>query len=415
MRNIFIQTTVLMLVYQYLAVASDAIVVEQSIPDTEWQVDRPTNIGLQPQKVTRLLDLAFEDSSTQAAVLSVGGRLVGERYADGYDAQRFGTSWSMAKSFYAALIGISIDRGEIASVDDKVATYIDAFKGSREDVSIRHLLDMTSGLEFPEHEHETMFFRDDHLAYALQVDAEKAAGEVFEYNNVNSMLLGEILQRVTGKPADELLAERIFEKIGIQRYTLWRDAAGNPLTYCCIDMSARDYSRFGLLFARSGRWGDQEIISKRFVDDTFTEVWSDLTSTTINQKRGYGMHWWVSKNDEQAVIFNASGKFGQYIFVDRANDVVFTRITRYVSTGASVQKWGALRAFTWIGDVTLLRKIGEFLTDIGMLDPVADVATPITFEQGISKEFFTNYSTIIDALVDVTRSRNGTEINLVED
>ena len=376
---------------------------DRPIPASEWQIVRPSDANVQAQSVTRLLDLAFNDGATQAAVLIVGGRLVGERYAQGYDAQSFGTSWSVAKSFYAALIGIAIDRGEIGSLDDKVSTYIDVFNDRRANISLRHLLDMTSGLAFPEHEHETMFFRDDHLAYALEVGVEKPAGEVFEYNNVNSMLLSEVLHRATGIPADQLLAERILTKIGIQRYTLWRDAAGNPMTYCCIDMSARDYARFGLLFARSGRWGDQQIISQEFVDTTFSEAWSDIPSSTIEHARGYGMHWWVSKNDQQASIFNASGKFGQYVFVDRANDVVFTRITRYASTGASVQDWGAMQALTWISNVTLLRKAGEFLTLIGLLDPVADIATPITYESGVSNEFFSDYSTIIDALVDVSQ------------
>jgi CubicO group peptidase (beta-lactamase class C family) len=284
-----------------------------------------------------------------------------------------------------------------------VSRYIEVFNDRRANISLRHLLDMTSGLAFPKHEHETMFLRDDHLAYALAVGVEKPAGEVFEYNNVNSMLLSEVLHRATGVPADQLLAERILSKIGIQRYTLWRDSAGNPMTYCCIDMSARDYARFGLLFARSGRWGDQQIISQEFVDTSFSEVWSDIPSSTIEHTRGYGMHWWVSKNDQQASIFNASGKFGQYVFVDRANDVVFTRITRYASTGASVQNWGALQALTWISNVTLLRKAGEFLTLIGLLDPVADIATPITYESGVSNEFFSDYSTIIDALVEVSQ------------
>ena len=69
-----------------------------------------------------------------------------------------GTSWSMAKSYYAALIGISIDRGEINSLDDKVSVYLDYFDDERSDITLRDLLDMSSGLDFPSHEHEKMFF-----------------------------------------------------------------------------------------------------------------------------------------------------------------------------------------------------------------------------------------------------------------
>ena len=177
----------------------------------------------------------------------------------------------MAKSFYAALIGISIDRGEIASLDDPVANYLDYFNDERREITIRQILNMTSGLDFPSHEHEDMFFSSDHLAYARDVGVEKKAGQLFEYNNVNSMLLADILLQATGVPADKLLADRIFNKIGLTDVVLWQDAAGNPLTYCCVDTTVRQYSRFGLLFARNGNWNGEQIISSDYVDETFTD------------------------------------------------------------------------------------------------------------------------------------------------
>ena len=127
----------------------------------------------------------------------------------------------MAKCYYAALIGISIDRGEINSLDDKVSVYLDYFDDERSDITLRDLLDMSSGLDFPTHEHEKMFFQADHLEYAKKVGVEKNAGEKFEYNNVNSMLLGDILFHATDKKADVLFEERILEPLGIGDYKLW--------------------------------------------------------------------------------------------------------------------------------------------------------------------------------------------------
>ena len=373
-----------------------------TFPKDDWAVRTPSEIDIDGTKLTKLFELAFEDPATQAVVLIKDGYLIGERYAEGFDEQSFGTSWSMAKSIYAALIGISIDRGEINSLDDPVARYVNAFADARRDITIRDLLDMTSGLDFPEHEHETMFFQNDHLQYALEVGISKEPGLVFEYNNVNSMLIGEILLQATGKGADELLEERIFKKLNIDKYSIWRDSVGNVMSYCCIDMSARDFSRFGLLFARDGSWENEQIVSKAFVDETFTQIWSEIPSNTINQQRGYGMHWWISRNNKDAVIFNASGKFGQYIFVDRERDIVFTRITRYYATGANVQDWGRLKLISWIEDVTLFRKIAEFLAKTGLVNADTDIATPITYEEGVSKEFFLNYDSIIDALIEVS-------------
>ena len=376
---------------------------EAEYPEAQWQVKNPLNLGVSEEKVKRLFDLSFADSATQGVVLIKDGFLIGERYAEGFEKSSYGTSWSMAKSFYASLIGISIDRGEINSLDDKVADYLDYFGDQRAEISLRDLLDMTSGLEMPDHEHENMFFSGDHLAYAREVGVEKPAGQKFEYNNVNSMLLAEIIEKATGQKADALLKERVFDKIGLTDVTLWQDSAGNPLTYCCVDTTARQYSRFGLLFARSGNWNGEQIISEDYVNQTFSKVWDGLESSTIEQDRGYSLHWWISRHDEEAVIFNASGKFGQYVFVDRENDIVFTRITKYYPTGGSVQDWGLLKYINWVGSVDFRLKAAAWLDSMGIIEMNNSIKTPITYESGTSKEFFENYSDIIDALVDVSK------------
>ena len=375
----------------------------EAYPAQEWSEIAAADAQLDQTKIDRLFDLSFQDSATQGVVLIKNGLLVGERYADGFSTDSYGTSWSMAKSFYAALIGISIDRGEIISLDDPVALYLEYFNDERRDITLRDLLNMTSGLDFPDHEHEDMFFSADHLDYARNVGVEKQAGVMFEYNNVNSMLLADILLQATGVAADTLLRERIFDKIGLDDVTLWQDSAGNPLTYCCVDTTARQYARFGLLFARDGNWNGEQIIPKQFVDETFSKVWDSLNSDTIAQDRGYSLHWWISRHDDQAVIFNASGKFGQYIFIDRTNDIVFTRITKYHSTGGSKQDWGALKYVNWFGTVNFRIALAGFLDSMGIIKIEGDIATPVTFEDGTSKEFFTNYSTIVDALIDISQ------------
>ena len=127
-------------------------------PESNWIKASSENLEIDPKRVERLLDLSFQDPSTQGAALFVNGKLVNEIYADGFNKDSVATSWSMAKSFYAALIGISIDRGEINSLDDKVSQYLDYFKDDRRDITLRQLLNMTSGLEMPADEHEKMFF-----------------------------------------------------------------------------------------------------------------------------------------------------------------------------------------------------------------------------------------------------------------
>ena len=371
-------------------------------PGDEWTTKSASDLDIDQGKVDRLFDLSFEDDATQAVVLIKDGYLIGERYAEGFNADSFGTSWSMAKSFYASLIGISIDRGEIKSLDDKVSDYLDYFNDERSDITIRDILNMASGLQFPEHEHELMFFKKDHLAYAKDIGVEKKPNTLFEYNNVNSMLLGDILLVATGKKADELLNERILKPIGAENSTLWRDSSDNVLTYCCIDMSARDYSRFGLLFSRNGKWEQDQIISSEYVNETFTPYWEFTPERFTDLNRGYSLHWWFSKNDDEGQIFNASGKFGQYIFVDRKNDVIFTRITKYFPTTGSKQDWGILERFN-VKDIERFLKISRFLEAIGLLDMDDDIKTPNTRSEGESEEFYSSYPEIIDAMADLSR------------
>ena len=138
-------------------------------PNDTWEITSPEEQQVSSDKVDALIDLAFLDDATQAVVVIKNGKIISEQYAEGYGKDSHGTSWSMAKSYYAALIGISIDRGEIGSLDDEVSQYLKYFDDERSKITIRDLLNMSSGLDFPEDEHEKMFFQSDHLKYAKSV------------------------------------------------------------------------------------------------------------------------------------------------------------------------------------------------------------------------------------------------------
>ena len=371
------------------------------------EIKDPNELSVSQIDIDNLFNLSFKDDSTQSVALLKNGYLIGERYADGFNKDSYGTSWSMAKSFYAALILISIDKGEIKSLDQKVYDFLSYFDDDRSVITIRQILNMSSGLEYPDHQHETMFFRKDHLKYSRNVKLEKEPDTLFEYNNVNSMLLGELLEVATGKKADILLEERILNKIGIEKKTLWRDEAQNVLTYCCIDMSARDYAKFGQLFSNGGAWNGEQIISKELVDETFKYVW-DTPNWWTDEKRGYSLHWWVSRYTEESKIFNASGRFGQYIFVDPKNDIVFVRITKYKPSEGSVQKWGNLSWLSVLNNVEFLIWFYQKLEKWGLISIEAKegrevtVITPNTDRDGASKEFYENYSLVLDAIDELS-------------
>ena len=377
-------------------------IAEAYFPDATWETRTVQESNLNEEQVDKLFDLTFSDKATMGAVLIKDGYIVKEQYADGFNQDSYGTSWSTAKSFYAALIGISLDKGEIDSLDDPVSKYVKEYDtAGKKDITIRQILNMTSGLEFPSHEHEMMFFEDDHMEYALKVGMEGEPGEKFQYNNVNSMMIGEILKNATGKTAKTLIDERIFSKINLTNYTAWEDSAGNTLTYCCLDMSARDYSKFGLLFSRDGNWNGEQIISKEYVDESLKLYWGSTPSMgwSHSDTRGYSLQWWVSKYDDQAKIYNTSGKFGQFVFVDKDRDIIFTRITKYYPSGGEVQNFGPLRFLKFLGSVNAALGVSRFLYDIGLIDfEKGSVQTPYTLAEGESKEFYEKYVEIVDTM-----------------
>ena len=89
-------------------------------------------------------------------------------------------------------LGKHDDVKEISRMAEEEQEHLDYFNDERSEITLRDLLDMSSGLDFPSHEHEKMFFQEDHLAYAHNVGVEKEEGLKFEYNNVNSMLLVDV-------------------------------------------------------------------------------------------------------------------------------------------------------------------------------------------------------------------------------
>ena len=380
---------------------------EDYFPSDDWDTASAENVGLDQSKIDELFGMTFEDQATMSAVLIKDGYIVQEQYADGFDQDSYGTSWSTAKSYYAALIDISLDRGEIESLDDPVSKYVESYRNNeKENITIRQILNMTSGLEFQSHEHEMMFLEADHVKYAEKVGVETPPGEVFQYNNVNSMMIGEILKGATGKTAKVLLDERVFSQIGLENYTAWEDSAGNTMTYCCLDMSARDYSKFGLLFNRDGRWGDKQIISKDYVDESLQLYWGSTPDMgwSHSDTRGYSLQWWISKYDDDAKIYNTSGKFGQFIFIDKERDIVFTRITKYRPSKGDVQDWGALGSLRFLGSIKRALVVSRFLMDLGLIKlDNGSVSTPYTTADGESKEFYENYVKIVDRMADLEK------------
>ncbi len=309
------------------------------VPGEEWEVRAPEEEGLDPEALEAARAYAFaEGTNTQGVVIVRDGAIVGEWYAEGADEDSWAASWSMAKSFTSALIGIAIAEGDIPGVDEPMTTWIPEWEGSdREAITLRHVLQMTSGLQWNEAYDpastgssdiiELVVGGEDQLAQVVDQPLAAEPGTVFNYSSGGTLLLSTVLEQATGQPVGEYAREKLFDPIGMDPVDWWRDTAGNTLTYCCLDTTSRDFARFGQLYLDEGAWGDTEVVPASWVAESL------VTSEAAEEGDSpYGYQWWLAEDgdDLPADLFAAAGHDGQSIFVMPSLDLVVVRNGTYV-------------------------------------------------------------------------------------
>ena len=299
---------------------------------------------------SELKQMGFEDflhsTQTTSFIVIKDDAILYESYFNGYKRDSILTSFSVAKSFTSALIGIAIDEGYIGSEGDPVITYLPELKGFDE-VTIRDLLMMSSGISFLKDDEvppwkELTQFTDEGLSYsypdmrslALQVKPDgQAPGTVFNYNNYNTILLGMILERTTGRPVSEYLQEKIWKPLGMEYPASWSldsEENGFELVQAGINARAIDFAKFGRLFLNDGNWNGMQIISPEWVlastspDPNDHRVWhSDVGWKEAN---GYYMYqWWGRFHADGTYDYTALGHLGQFIFVAPQENMIIVR------------------------------------------------------------------------------------------
>ncbi len=308
------------------------------VPGADWAVESPAAHGMDPAVLDQSRAYAFADGrNTQGVVVVHGGAIVAEWYAPGTGAGSWAASWSMAKSFTSALIGIAIARGEIPSIDVPMSAYYPDWAGTAKGaITLRHVLHMESGLAWNEDYDPTglgtsqvgqmVALEADQLAFAASRPAEVAPGTRFNYSSGDTMLLSGVLQQATGMTPEQYAQQVLFAPIGMSKVEWWRDAAGHTLTYCCLDTTSRDFARFGLLYLRGGSWNGTQVVPAAWVDASVTD--------TAASYGGYGYQWWLDPSGAGVVppFFSAQGHDGQFIYVIPSLDLVVVRNGTYVKS-----------------------------------------------------------------------------------
>jgi len=286
------------------------------------------------------LDDFLASNGTAAFLIIKNDTLLFEHYYGGHSDSSLSLTFSMAKSFFSILIGCAIDDGYITSVEQPVTAFVPELqKTGFNKVKIKHLLQMTSGMDYVESGNpfgiHTHFYYGSNLEERLvNLTLADEPGSTFEYKSGDNQLLGLILSRaLRTMTITDYMQRRIWEPLGMEYGGLWSiDHEGDGLekTFCCIAARARDLAKFGRLYLHHGNWNGKQIVSQSWVDQ------STMIDTTEASPWNYQYGWWIVTKANGDYL--AQGHLGQFVYVNPAAQVIIVRLGRSLGD-LDVQKW----------------------------------------------------------------------------
>lgn len=280
-----------------------------------------------PLKLPLDIDAYMKAQRNAGLIIIQDGKIRFEKYALDYGKDGRWTSFSVAKSLTSTMVGAAIRDGYIKSIDDMVTTYIPDLKGSAyDDVSVRQLLTMTSGVKWNEDytdpKSDVALFNlhkaepgvDVTVSYMRKLPREAPAGSKWVYKTGETNLIGVLVSSATKKTLSAYLSEKVWKPYGMEQDGVWMlGSTGHEISGCCISASLRDYARFGLFILGGGIAGGKPVLPDGWLAAATTKQ-ADIDVPG----RGYGYQWWT--NDDGS--FAAQGIFGQGIFIDPGRKLV---------------------------------------------------------------------------------------------
>ena len=321
-------------------------------------LDKPENVSLNKDVLGRLVDSIRSGfyPNRHSLLIYKDGKLVSENYFSGRDnlwGKDLGVinhndtvlhdMRSVSKSIVSACIGIAIAQGKIESIDQPVFTFFKEYEDfnndGREEITIKHLLTMTSGLEWnedvpydnPKNSEIQMINSGDAIGYVLSRKLTDAPGTRWNYNGGNTELLAAIVKRTTGKDIYEFSKEYLFEPIGITKSEWTISPATNaPAAASGLRITSRDMLRFGILYLNGGKWGANQIVPKEWIEASFK------SSISRPDGGGYGYQFWIFNyviQGHDLTIPAAVGNGDERIFFDQKNGLLV------VTTAGNYNRW----------------------------------------------------------------------------
>jgi CubicO group peptidase (beta-lactamase class C family) len=277
--------------------------------------------------------LVASSANVHAVLVARGGKLVFERYFKGSDEINGRRVESVAfdtKSVASLALGIAIDRGLIRSVNEPIFSFFpelsDLRSPEKDRIQLVHALTMTMGLKWveaiPSNEDDNdevrMHMASDPCRYVLGLPATAPAGQEYFYNTGALTLVSAIVRKATGRPLDEFARETLFQPLGITSVE-WVRVKGNSDAGGGLRLRPRDMAKIGQLVLAGGRWNDNQIVSKAWIETS--------TAPKIEATGGqfYGYLWFLGRslpNGREVHWDGALGRGGQSIRIVPELDLV---------------------------------------------------------------------------------------------
>ncbi len=285
-----------------------------------------------------------ERTFTNAMLVIRHGKVMFENYRNRSDAMTRFLSMSMAKTITALLVGIALDEGKIASLDDPADKYIPQLKGTGYDgVTIRQILQMRSGIDYQErydfgahpsfaghlHQDAIVLNKMRFAAGALETKRADPPGSKFNYSTLNTMVLGWVLENATGQKLEDFTRDKLWGPLGAQADAFWMadgpPGVGRALSGMGFNATLRDYGRLGLLMLHGGKRGDTQVVPAGWMKQATTML--PTGNPPGKGFPGYGYQIW--QVDDEPGAYAAVGLAGQFIYVSPATDTVIVKLSYY--------------------------------------------------------------------------------------
>ncbi len=279
----------------------------------------------------RSFDDLLARNDTGAFLVLCDGQVAYERYFKGITTATLLPCFSMTKTFAAGLIGCALEDGIMPPLNERVCAYIPelASRPGYEEITLEHLLRMTSGIDFCEESTDAalLYYCTDLRAVMYEYEVKWPPGTHYSYGSINVQLLWDVLhRRLGGRTTTSYFEERIWQPLGAEHPALWaldsRDS-GIQKFFAGLSATARDYARFGLLVLRGGCRAERQVIPDRWLEDSLAPDPIAGTPGTSDGPVRRGKYQWTLPVEGRG--FFCKGYLGQYIFIYPPTKAVVVR------------------------------------------------------------------------------------------